>query len=257
MDLLLHLCSSFFFALYFAFTEYLVEEFFVEFSGNKAADFSYFEAEVTRVVLSFFLFNLQESCELSFITFVSSTGVEGQYLILLCVFEELLLVIALEVSRHQRNLLYDHTTFEGLTFFIQFSQRTTQDVAICVNVCAFRVTCLLTESVELLRNQLVRHLDVIVIYRITATNLSVEIRSQSDIKDKSEIILVLDILGLLLFATERFAQHIYLVFVDIIEEAILEQLVYFFSLSLYAIHLLHQAHRHLTLTETGHLNLLA
>ena len=209
------------------------------------------------MLLHFFLHLLEELRQFSFVVVISNGGVEGNYLVRAGTGKDFLLIFVLEVSGHERSFFYHDAAFLGLTVLVEFSKRTTQNGAILIGIHSFGVTSLLAQCVELFGDGFLCNLDVVVIYGVCGVQFDVELWCESYVEDKSEVILLLNVLRFLLFAAEGLAEHVDLVFQYIIEEAVLQKFVHFIGFGLRAVHLLDQSDGYLACAETRHLHLAA
>ena len=99
------------------------------------------------------------------------------------------------------------------------------------------------------------HLNVVVFHVVVGRERGGELGSESDVENELKVVLLLNVLRLLRSRGQGLAEHIYLVVADIAHEVVANQLIYFFSFHLSAIHLLDERCGYVARTEARHLHL--
>ena len=99
--------------------------------------------------------------------------------------------------------------------------------------------------------------DFVIVDLVFFVQFDREFRRQSNIKLKLKVVLVLYVLRCLRLIAHRLAQHFQFLFFNVAKQFVGKQFVYFLHLYLRTIHLIHQAERHLSRTESRHVRLLA
>ena len=214
-------------------------------------------AEVSSQVLHVVLLYLQQGCHLSIVVGIGLLGVEGDDITRLGTVEELLLVLSLDIGRHDHTTLSGDTAFLGVTVLVELTQVTSEGIVTAEDVGLHELTCLRGVHLYLIVDQLVLHLDGVVVDLVLGAELSLELRGNGDIEHESQIGVLLEVLGhLLLLVGKGLAQHLDIVLLDVFVQLLTEELVHFLYLNGCSILLLNHTHRNHTWTETRHLCLL-
>ena len=252
-----YLGTEFFFGLDNTFAKYLVENLLVQFTCHEASNFFYLEAEIGFHFGDSFFVNLQQRRKLGCITVPCGIRIEHEYVVHLCVGKDSFLVVVLHISRHHHGTFHLNTAFFGIAFCIQFGEQTFQHIVIGISVHLFVFTITLRISLYLVVNHFFGYINRIVIHFIGGSNLSFEFRRQSYVEQEFKFFHCVEVNGfLLVFIRQRLAQHIHLIILNILIYGIRKKLINLFSQYRLTIHLLHQAHRNHTFTETGDLSFL-
>ena len=164
----------------------------------EALDLCDLEAELRLQVSNSLTLNLQERRNLCIVLWVSLLRVECDYITKLSIVEEILLLLYLDVARHQDSALYSDTTFLGVTILVELTDITLQQVVLLILLALLVATCTLSVHLYLLVEDLIVNLDVIVIYLVATVESYLELRCNSDIKHKCECSTILQVSWLLL-----------------------------------------------------------
>ena len=237
-------------------TENLLKELFVDFMLLETLDFCNLEAELWLQVLNSFTLNLQEWRNLSIVLWISLLRVECDYITELSIVEEILLLVNLDVARHQDRTLYSDTTFLGIAIFIKLTQVTLQKVILLVLLSLLIATCTLSVHINLLIENLIINCDVIIINLVATIESYLELWSNSDIKHKCERSTILQVSWLLLLWWERLTEHLDIVVLYILVNLLTNELVDSFHFYRWTELTLNHTHRSLTRTETWNISLL-
>ena len=141
-------------------------------------------AEVARQVLHLLFLNLQQGSHLGIIVGISLLGIEGDDITGLASVEELLLVISLDIGRHDHATLSSDTTLKGIALVIELTKVTGQRIIAFEHLALDELTRLRLVHLNLLVNQLVIHIDGIVINLILSRQSHAEFRGNGNIKDE-------------------------------------------------------------------------
>ena len=235
-------------------TEHTVEELLVNLSRLEVTDLSNLEAEVSIQILNLLLLNLQQGSNLSIVIGVSLLGVESDDVASLSTVEQLLLVVGLDVSRHNHGSLGSDTTFLGVTVLVKLAHVTSQCIVTAEYLSLNELTSLRCIHLYLIVEHLIINLDGVIVNLISASQLSLELRSYGNIEHECQIISVLKVLGyLLLLVWEGLTQHLDLVLTNILIQLLAQQLVNLVNLYCCAILLLNHSHGNHTWTESRNL----
>ena len=257
-DFFLNLSTEFFFCLHNTFTESLIEQFLIQFTSNKASDFFYLEAEVGFHILSNILVDFQQRTQFRLVSVKSNVRIEYQYIVYFCISEDSFLFVILHIRRHHNRTFYLNAAFFRIAFFVQLSQQTFQHIIILISIYCIVFTGALSIHLHLVVDHLVRYFNRIIIYLILSTYFCLEFRCQSNVEHEIEFIHCIEInILLLFFVRQRFAQHIHLIFFDIIVNSLLQCLIHYLGNYRLAIHLFNKTCRNHTFTESRHIYLLA
>ena len=160
---------------------------------------------------------------------VSNIRIEYQYIVYFCISEDCFLIVVLHIRRHQYCTFYLNTAFFRITFFIQLSQQAFQHIVIFVSVYFIVFTSTLSIHLHLVIDHFIRYFDCIVIYFIFSTYFCFKFRCQSDIEYKFEFFHCIEVDHLLFFfVRQRFAQHVHLIFFNIVVNSFLQYFIHFF-----------------------------
>ena len=256
-DFFFNLSAEFFFSLHNTFAECLVEYFLCQFTRNKTSDFFYLEAEIRLHVFCNFLVNLQQRTQFSSMSVISHIRIEHQYIIYFCISKNSFLIVVLHVSRHQYCSFYLDTTFFCVAFFVQLCQQTFQHIIIFVSVYLIILASALSIHLHLVVDHFVRNFDSIIIYFIFSTYFCFKFRCQSNVEYEIEFFHCIEInILLLFFVRQRLAQHIHLIFFNIIVNSFLQCLIHNLCNYRLTIHLFNKTCRNHTFTESRNLCLL-
>ena len=162
-------------------TEYLLEELLVNLVLLEALDLCDLEAELRLQVSNSLTLDLQERRNLCIVLWVSLLRVESDYITHLSVIEEILLLLYLDVTRHQDSTLNSDTTFLGVTVLVELTDITLQKVVLLILLALLVATCTLSVHLYLLVEDLVANLDVIVINLVATVESYLELRCNSDV----------------------------------------------------------------------------
>ena len=253
-DLVSNLLTESLLVLDIALAKGLVEQLLIDLSLDKARNLSDLESEVASVLTNLLLINLHHGSNLYVALRISLAGIPCDDITQLTTVEELLLVVNLDVLRHQHSVSNLNTTLNAY-----LAQVTLQHVALfrVESLYLLVVTGTALIHLNLLVNELVVNGNVIERHLVLATQLGLELRSHSDIELEFQRLVALEIQLSLLVAGERLAQHMDFVILDIAIELLAQHLVYHVNLDAGTKLTLNHAHRSLTRTKSGNLCTLA
>ena len=190
-------------------------------------------------------------------TVISHIRVEHQHIVYLRISKDSFLVVILHIRRHQNSTFYLNTAFFRVTFFVQLSQQAFQHIIIFVSIYFIVFAGALSIHLHLIVDHLVRYLNRIIIDFIFSAYFRFKFGCQSNIEHEIKFIhcIEVDIL-LFFFVRQRFAQHIHLIFFNIIVNSFLQRLIHYLCNHRLTIHLFNKTCRNHTFTESRDLCLL-
>ena len=169
------------------------------------------------------LLNLQDGSQLCLVAVISLEWVHNQHVVHLGTIELSLLFVVLQVSWHNRCLLYLDTAFLHAAVLIQLSQDTLDHViAALIFLHVFHVAVLLLVGIYLTLYHLISHVYGVIRNLILSRETYCEFWCQRNVKLESEIICCSKVHWFLLLAWEWLTQHVHVVLADILENLILE-----------------------------------
>ena len=182
-----------------------VEQLLVHLGGLEVADFRHLVAEVAVQVLHLLLVNLQQGGNLSIVVGIGLLGVEGDNVAGLATVEELALLLVLDIGRHDHTAVGSDAALQGVALLVQLAQVAGQRVVAAEDLTLDELAGLRGVHRHLVVDELVVHLDGIVVHLVATAQLSLELGSNSDVEHKGEGAVLLQVLRLLLLAGQRLA----------------------------------------------------
>ena len=228
---------------------YFSEQLRIDSSGRVAGDFLNLEGEIALQVLGLLFVDTEQRAYFYFA--VKSLGrVESNHIAFLGSDELLLLRFLLHVSRIENRVLFDDISVHLLS-------QTFDDVAFCylISLCVLAETLCVT--LHLVVYHLVRYLDDVLGQFVLAGQFGIELRSNGDVEEEGEGVLVIEVNLRRVLAWERFAEDLEIVVLDVFLQSFAYLFVEHVSKDAFTVHFLHQTGRYHARTETRHLCLLA
>ena len=214
------------------------------------------KTEVGRQVFHLFLVHFQQCSYLSIVVRISLPGVECDDVAEFGTLKQFLLLFYLDISWHDHTAVGGDTTLQRVALLVQLTQVAGQRVVAAEHLDLLELTSLLGIHPNLVVNEVVVHLDGIVVNLVLAGQFCLKLWCHGNIEDEREGTVSSQILRLLLLAGQRFAQHLDLIITNITHQLVAQQTVDFVGFHLSAKLLLNHSHRHHARTEAREVSLL-
>ena len=207
----------------------------------------------------FLLVDLQQRAYLSVVVGICLTRIPGDDVAQLGSVEELLLVVHLNILRHEHSCLYLDTAFKGVALGIELAQVALEHIALLGIVSLSLVVMAVARSIHinLFVDNLVLNGYVVIVNSILLAKLNAEFGCQGNVELEHVGCRTFEVNGLLALVGKGLSQHGKLVVGNVLLQAVAQQLVDGIHLHRCAEHTLHLAHGHLARTEARNVGTLA
>ena len=164
----------------------------------EVVDLCHLIAEVACVLSHLFAADLEQGSHLGIALSISLARIEGDDVAGLGIVEQLLLLLVLDIERHQDGAVYRHAALLGVAVLVELAQVALDGVVALEVVGIDIATHLRGKHLHLTVDECVVHGDVVVVYLVAGAELTGKLGSHGNVELESEGAVLLQILCLVL-----------------------------------------------------------